>query len=241
MMQFFNIAGLKVQMECTGRTLKQSLPYLCPACNHPDIILSAQRINQYKESIRSRYPNTTDDSLDYISSGALFYRDLLFLGGMMLHSSAVIVDGRAYLFTADSGTGKSTHTGLWLKHFSDRAKILNDDKPAIRFENNRWYAYGTPWSGKNDISLNLRAEIAGIAVLERATENNIEPFSGIHALHAILKQINRPPAMEHRVKLMELLDKLITSVPIWKLQCNMDPEAAIVAYEAMSGNKGDLE
>lgn len=241
MMHYYSIAGLNVQMECCGRTFDQALPYLRSSCDYADITLSAQRISEYKNSIRSRFPNTTDDSLDYIASGALFYRDLLLLDGMMLHSSAVIVDDRAYLFTADSGTGKSTHTALWLKCFGNRAKILNDDKPAIRFENDRWYAYGTPWSGKNDISLNLRAEIAGIAVLERAQENHIEPFSGIQALHAILKQVNRPPAMEHRIKLMELLDKLITTVPIWKLQCNMDPEAAIIAYEAMSSCKGDLE
>ena len=240
-MHYYSIAGLNVQMECSGRTFDQALPYLRASCNHTDITLSAQRISEYKNSIRSRFPNTTDDSLDYIASGALFYRDLLLLDGMMLHSSAVIVDDRAYLFTADSGTGKSTHTALWLKYFGNRAKILNDDKPAIRFENDRWYAYGTPWSGKNDISLNLRAEIAGIAVLERAQENHIEQFSGIQALHAILKQVNRPPAMEHRIKLMELLDKLITTVAIWKLQCNMDPEAAIIAYEAMSSGKGDLE
>jgi len=241
LMHFYNIAGLNVQMECSGRTFDQALPYLRSSCDHADITLSAQRISEYKNSIRSRFPNTTDDSLDYIASGALFYRDLLLLDGMMLHSSAVIVDDRAYLFTADSGTGKSTHTALWLKYFDNRARILNDDKPAIRFENDRWYAYGTPWSGKNDISLNLRAEIAGIAVLERAQENHIEQFSGIQALYAILKQVNRPPAMEHRIKLMELLDKLITTVPIWKLQCNMDPDAAIVAYESMSSGKGDLE
>lgn len=241
MMHFYNIAGLNVQMECSGRTFDQALPYLRSSCDRTDITLSKQRIAQYRESIRSRYPDASDDSLDYIASGALFYRDLLLLDGMMLHSSAVIVDDRAYLFTADSGTGKSTHTALWLKNFGNRARILNDDKPAIRLENDRWYAYGTPWSGKNDISLNLRAEIAGIAVLERSKENHIEPFSGIQALHAILKQVNRPPAMEHRIKLMELLDKLITTVPIWKLQCNMDPEAAIIAYEAMYSGKGDLK
>ena len=76
---------------------------------------------------------------------------------MLLHSSAVVVDGYAYLFSADSGTGKSTHTGLWKQHFGDRAYIINDDKPAIRKVDGEWYVFGTPWSGKTDTSVNPRA------------------------------------------------------------------------------------
>jgi len=146
-----------------------------------------------------------------------------------------VVDGKAYAFTADCGTGKSTHTQLWLNRFGDRAYILNDDKPALRFEDGVWYAYGTPWSGKYDISRNERVPLAGIAVVERGEENEILPFKGIAAIHAILKQVNRPRSAQYRVKLMELLDKLISTVPVWKLRCNMDPQAAEVAYESMCG------
>jgi len=155
----------------------------------------------------------------------------------MLHSSAVVVDGRAYLFTADSGTGKSTHASLWLRQFPNNAYILNDDKPALRLINGTWYAFGTPWSGKNDISVNAGVPVAGIAVLERGENNEIAPFSGVAAIHALLKQVNRPILMEYRVLLLELLDKLITKVPVWKLKCNLDAEAAIAAYEGMSGQK----
>ena len=184
-----------------------------------------------------RYPLATADVAEYMCTGAIFYRYLLDFGGLMLHSSAVVVDGKAYLFTADSGIGKSTHTKLLLEKFGDRAFILNDDKPALRLEDDGWFAYGTPWSGKHDISVNTRVPVAGIAVVERGAENRIEPFDGIQAVHAILKQANRPKSAECRVKLLELMDKLITQVPIWKLQCNMEPEAAEVSYKAMSGMK----
>lgn len=176
-----------------------------------------------------------------MSTAANFYRQLLDFEGMMLHSSTVVVDGFAYCFTADSGTGKSTHTGLWLQEFGERAYILNDDKPALRREDGVWYAYGTPWSGKHDISVDERVPLGGIACLSRAAENTIRPFSGTAAIGAIFKQLNRPRSPEYRMKLLELLDKLIREVPVWQLCCNMEPEAARVAYAAMSTKGKDLE
>ena len=156
---------------------------------------------------------------------------------MMLHASAVVVDGRAYLFSADCGTGKSTHVGLWLKRFGERAYILNDDKPAMRIVNGTWYAFGTPWSGKYDLSTNTGVPIAGIAMLERSDANEIARFQGKDAIYAIYRQLNRKTeTAAFRIKQLELLDKLLTQVPVWKLKCNMDPEAAMVSYEAMSGN-----
>lgn len=232
MEKHYRIAGLTVKMESFGRTVEQASPYACDTDEKYDI-----EVISIWPTIKSKYPMYTDDMGEYLSTGAVFYKHLLNFDGLMLHSSAVVVDGNAYLFTADSGTGKSTHTRLWLDMFKERAFILNDDKPALRRENGIWYAYGTPWSGKNDISVNARIPVGGIAAIERAETNEITPFYGIRAINAIMKQVNRPKAAEYRAKLMELMDKLITEVPIWKLQCNMDPEAAVLSYEAMSGEK----
>lgn len=228
----YSIAGLCIEIDTFGRTLRQLQPYLCVYGRDTDFVLIAD-INE----IRMKFPALSDDDCEYLATGKVFYRELIMYNGFQLHSSAVVVDGKAYLFTANPGTGKSTHTGLWLKQFGDRAFILNDDKPALRLEDGVWYAYGTPWSGKHDISVNARVPVAGIACLERGEINKIEPFSGRDAVLALLRQCNRPKAAEYRIKLLELLDKLITQVPVWKLKCNMDPEAAIVSYEAMSGCK----
>ena len=232
MKRYYRIAGLLVSMDSFGRTVSQAQPYLVIS-NHGEDFEIVSPWPSYKD----KYPSLSDDDGEYLATGSYFYRRLLAYDGVMLHSSCIVVDGRAYLFTANSGTGKSTHTGLWLKQFGDRAFILNDDKPAIRLEEGVWYAYGTPWSGKHDISVNARVPVAGIACLERGEINEIEPFSGRDAVLALLRQCNRPKAAEYRIKLLELLDKLITQVPVWKLKCNMDPEAAIVSYEAMSGCK----
>ena len=231
-MNYYKIADMTVAMDTFGRTLQQAQPYQIEYVENPEITI-ADACHRGKKI----HPEWDDDLCEYLYSGMKFYRELLKRDGMMLHASCVVVDGLAYLFTANSGTGKSTHTGLWLEHFGDRAFILNDDKPAIRRENGKWYAYGTPWSGKHDISRNSQVPIAGIAVIERAARNSICPLAGVPAIHAVLRQVNRPRAKEFREMLLDLLDKLITEVPIWKLQCNMEVDAAQIAYAAMSQKK----
>lgn len=235
MEQYYKIAGLIVKMDSFGRTVEQAKPYEWEGSAQPDVVIVSNFRN-----FQARYPGISDNDAEYLCSGASFYRQLLDADGMMLHASAVVVDGKAYLFTADSGTGKSTHTQLWLKKFGERAYILNDDKPALRLEHGVWYAYGTPWSGKHDISVDARIPVGGVAVVERGELNEIFPFTGVEVIRVILSQVNRPRAQEYRVKLMELLDKLITNVPVWKLRCNMEPEAADVSYGAMAeGRKQD--
>ena len=228
----YSIAGLKVYMDSFGRTVQQAEPYRI----NTEEIADIEVVSNWPD-MKHFYQGLDDNTGEYMATCADFYKKLLNFDGFQFHSSAVVVNNRVYLFSANSGTGKSTHTELWLKLFGDKAYILNDDKPALRLEDGMWYAYGTPWSGKNDISVNKRVPVAGIAMLERSENNEIYRFDGPEAIRQILAQCNRPKAPEYRIKLMELLDKLMTTVPIWKLKCNMDPSAAIMSYEAMSGEK----
>lgn len=232
MTQYYKIANLTVAMDSFGRTVEQAKPYLCESCENVDITIQSNW-----ETLKKTQPHLSEEDCEYLSTGGSFYRQLLGFDGLLLHSSAVVVDGKAYLFSAPCGTGKSTHTKLWLQAFGDKAVILNDDKPALRLENGVWYAYGTPWSGKYDISANIRAEVAGIAMVHRAECNSIEPYPGAQAIFAVMEQTARPADPVSRMKLLDNLDKLLSRIPLWKLYCNMDPEAAVVAYEAMSGKR----
>jgi len=228
---YYKVANLTVQMSTFGKTQIQAIPYLCEP-SEPDIVICSDW-----KSLQSRQPHLSMDSCEYLSTGSSFYSQLLRHGGMMLHASAVVLDGEAYLFSAPCGTGKSTHTQLWLQKFGDRAYILNDDKPALRYENDQWYAYGTPWSGKTDLNVNRRVPVAGICVMYQARQNEIVPISGTEAIFSLFQQTVRPASAEMRALLMELLDKLLTKVPVWKMGCNMALEAAETAYKAMSTGK----
>ena len=183
------------------------------------------------------FPQFSYDDKEYLLTGFYFYDQLLLHNGMMLHSSAVVVDERAYLFSGNCGAGKSTHTQLWLQLFGKDAYIINDDKPALKYENGCWFVYGTPWSGKEDVSKNTKARLKSIAFVEQGKENSIIPLNGIEAIKAVFQQTSRPSAKIYRAKILELLDKLISNIPIWKLTCNTDLSAAVLSYETMSGKK----
>lgn len=228
MEHYYKIADLIVRMDTFGRTLEQAEPYRIDPCDYYDI-----QVESNWEARKTVLPQYSDSDGEYMSTSANFAKQLLDYDGLRLHSSAVVVDGNAYLFSADSGVGKSTHTKLWLQYFGNRAYILNDDKPALRLKNGCWYAYGTPWSGKNNISVNVGVPIAGIAMLHRSDKNNIQRWENAEAIAAIIKQANRPREAIYRIRLLELLDLLLRKVPVWKFTCNMELEAVEVAYSAM--------
>lgn len=226
----YRIAGLRVRMDTYGRTAAQAEPYLTETAGEADIVITSQ-----PEELHKKQPHLSLDDCEYLSTGGSFYRQLLKFDGMLLHASAVVMDGYAYLFSAPCGTGKSTHTALWRETFGyDRVLMLNDDKPAVRLENGCWYAYGTPWSGKTAQNSNIRVPLGGICVLTRGETNEIAPFGGTNAVLALLEQTARPAGAEARGSLLELLDSLLNMVPVWKLKCTPTAEAARVSQKAMT-------
>lgn len=223
------IAGLRVRMDTFGRTLSQAEPYLADTAGEADIIIESdpKRLNEQQ-------PHLSIDDCEYLCTGGSFYRQLLLHSGLMLHSSAVVMDGYAYLFSAPCGTGKSTHTDMWRKAFGDAVIMLNDDKPALRQEQGRWYAYGTPWSGKTAQNVNMRIPLGGICVLTRGDINEIEPYAGAAAIFSLLDQTVRPRVANARGELLALLDDLMQTVPVWRLRCTPTTDAALVSHAAMS-------
>ena len=154
---------------------------------------------------------------------------------LLFHGSAISVDGQGYLFTAKSGTGKSTHTRLWRQIFGDRAVMVNDDKPLLRVLEDQVLVCGTPWDGKHRISTNTCVPLKGICILNRAEENSIVPVSISKVLPLLLQQSYRPSDPVALAKLLSLLEKVSKRTGLYSLGCNMEPEAALVAYNGMKG------
>ena len=159
----------------------------------------------------------------------LFEKDIL-----LMHGSVVAVDGVAYLFTAKSGTGKSTHSRLWREVFGARAQMVNDDKPFLRITREGVLACGSPWNGKHRLGENISLPLKAICILERGVHNSIEKIPAASALGMLLQQTNRPQMGCLMPKYLELVDKLSRSVEFYRLRCNQNPEAALVAYRAMA-------
>lgn len=151
---------------------------------------------------------------------------------LMLHGSTVAVDGVAYLFTAACGTGKSTHTRLWRELFGERAVMVNDDKPFLRFTQDRILACGSPWSGKHGLDTNITVPLKGICILRRGAADVIRPIGREEAAQMLRHQCHIP---QGDVRSLELLEELMARVPLWELECTRDIHAAQVAWAAMGG------
>ena len=159
----------------------------------------------------------------------LFDRDVL-----MTHGSTVAVDGKAYLFTAKCGTGKSTHTRLWRQVFGQRAMMVNDDKPFLKLTEDGVLACGSPWSGKHGLDANVTLPLQGICILTRGKENRIRRMSPEEALPMLLHQSYCPLDETKSARFAEQVQLLAERTPLWHMECNMDPSAAEVSHNAMS-------
>lgn len=226
----YRIADLTVQMDISGRTEQQAFPYLTEQDGPADISFALDC-----EKFMEKYPQLEDlDTAQYIGTGAVFAAEILRFEGFQFHASAVMLDGKAYLFSAPPGTGKSTHTEKWCRLFG--AQIVNDDKPVLRRINGEWMVYGTPWSGKHDLSSPISVPLGGIAFLKRGDRNTIYKMPVTEAIPAMISQCVRFSHKGRMNRQLELVDMLLREAPVWRLICRNDDEAAIVSCEAMKCN-----
>lgn len=232
MLKKLKVADLNVEINLKyDRTIRQSKDYEADFDNYN---ISVHISDEEYAKLKDETPYLSDEDIEYIYTGAAFYEALLHFNGFMLHSSGVVMDNYAYLFSADPGTGKSTHTSLWLKYFGeDKAKIINDDKPAIRMIDDKLYVYGTPWSGKTDQNINMRVSLGAIVFLERSEENWIKRIEPAEAIPLILQQTIRPQEQQAMIKLLDMLDVVLRRVKLYKLGCNMSDEVVEVSYNGI--------
>lgn len=154
---------------------------------------------------------------------------------ILFHGSVIAADGHGFLFTAKSGTGKSTHTRLWREYLGDKAVMINDDKPLLKITDNEVIAYGTPYNGKHRLGCNSSVPLKAICILTRGEKNSIVPIGKSEAYTMLLQQVYRPKDALQMTKTLKLIDRMAENVEFYRLACNMDIEAAEVAYNGMKG------
>lgn len=233
---YYEIAGLKVHMNPIYQPLiNQVIPYQVIGNSDSldcEIPQGEEAIERYLKS----HPNFTIGQAEYLLYGAYFYDSLLEHQGILLHSSCVVYQGNAYLFSGPCGAGKSTHTNIWTRIFST-SYILNDDKPAIRYIDGKLYAFGTPFSGKTNKNINKRIPIAGISFIKKSQSNHIKALSSKEALILFLSQTLKPYREERLDQMVSILEKIVNNIPIYELSCNMEDEAAFLSFQVMKAGK----
>lgn len=153
---------------------------------------------------------------------------------VLIHASLVRQNGKGYAFTAKSGTGKSTHVGLWLKHLPG-CDLMNDDNPIIRIIDGKPYIYGGPWSGKTPCYRNVKAELGAITRIDRALENSVEKNNPIEAFANLLPSCSTmkwDKTIFNNV--CNIITKIVETTGIYTLHCLPNKEAAIICNKAIS-------
>lgn len=228
------IAELIVEVPEAGGMSPRCRDYLYNGSAEPDITIRQENYTL------SDWPGVDYETACYLESGYHFYGHLLRFGGMMLHASAVEYQGRAYLFSGPCGVGKSTHTGLW-KQVLKGASVFNDDKPALRFLDGRWYAYGTPWCGKDGININRKVPLGGICFLQQGPSNRIRRLTASEAVPLIFGQTYyRLRKVENMDRLVGAVDTLLQAIPVYQLENRPEPDAVRLSYGTMRRGAEDL-
>ncbi len=238
----YKIAGLAIHIETRYSLVQdhcaeyrtEEIPAINVQCDQEDINderEKAARLNEPDEDFLKRCPDS------YIESLAVYRKiaeKMPYYDRFLFHGSAIAMDGKAYIFTAKSGTGKSTHARLWRELLGERAVMVNDDKPLIRVhENGAATVYGTPWDGKHHLSRNIAVPVEAICILERAPENHIREIAKAEAVPMLIQQAYRPAEPAALTKTLMLLDRM--KVKLYRLGCNMDISAAELSYNTMKG------
>jgi hypothetical protein len=228
---FCQIADLTVTIPAAGGLAPRCREYMTDRQSVPDIVICE---GEYRTD---RWPKEEFDTACYMESARVFYGKLLQFDGFYLHASAVEYEGRAYLFSGPSTVGKSTHTSLWQTLLGQQAQVFNDDKTALRYVDNRWFAYGTPWCGKDGINQNKKVPLAGICFLKQAKENHIRRLSSVEAVSCILWQtIHKLSRKEDMEMLLSHIDQIVRTIPVYELECLPNVAAAQLSIDTMTGN-----
>ena len=237
-MPLYRMAGLYVIMDPRHERLKSyAEKYLCDIEQPPAdaVVIDINLSEDYVKERQKESPHLSIEDCEYIWFGYCFGVKLLRNNGFILHSSSVMYEGKAYLFSADSGTGKSTHTHFWQEVFGDdKAVIINDDKPALREIDGVFYASGTPFSGKSDLSTNVTVPVKALCFIYRSDTNEIRRLNSSEALELIFEQIIRPKQSDNIMLLLEVLDSFFKKVPVYLLGVTCTPESAKFAYREIN-------
>lgn len=172
---------------------------------------------------------------EYIMSSIMFLELAMHLGYLPIHATAISLGGKAILFSAPSGTGKSTHASHWKKVFPE-AVFINDDKPIINVENNQLYVYGSPFSGEHCINKNTKSKLKAIVFLKQGVDNKIEKVSIKEVIPELIRNTLNPKLETSWNKIIPLIEKVYEEIPVLRLYATNSVDSVNVIYKYLFSN-----
>lgn len=228
----FRAAELNIEILNRGKYIERLAQKYITDFDTADITIAANDADIEEELCRA----VTPISKGYAEATAV-YRKLGYIlpkyDGYILHAATFELRGRGIGFLAKSGTGKSTHMMNWMKLYGDELKIVNGDKPIVRFKEGEPYAYGTPWCGKEGFSENTCTRLTDLCFIVRSDENKVVRLEGADVIKRLLNQIIVPAGSENIIKTLELIDQTVKNCNIWEIHCNTDMSSAEVSSKTI--------
>lgn len=225
------LADLKINIEHKY----DYMSYLCKdyisQSDTPDIIAKADNAAILKE--KELVPSAPIESCESLCIYRAIGERLPHFDRFVFHGAAIEYGGKAYLFTAPSGTGKTTHINLWKQYLGDKVDIINGDKPIIK-AGNVSTVYGTPWAGKEGYQRNTSAPLKAICILKQGKTNDIVRLKKSDAVNHLMRQVYLPKNQISLSATLSLLGKMIENTPVYLLECDISKQAFETSFNQMA-------
>ena len=225
------LSGLKIKIEHKYDFMTSFCKKYIADFDTADIYASAEEnaVLKEKEAVPSA-PIEVCESL-------CIYRDIAEqlpeYNRFVFHGAAIEYGGNAYLFTAPSGTGKTTHINLWRQYLGDRVKIINGDKPIINVADSPM-VYGTPWAGKEGLHRNANAPLKAICILKQGKTNSIKMLNTNDAINHLMRQVYLPQNVMALSKTLQLLGDMLQKTQVYLLECDVSKQAFEASFNEMT-------
>jgi len=208
--------------------------YLSDFNEQPDIIAQVTE-NEVQNEIAAALEETTPEYAECLCLYRKIAEKLPQYSCFVMHGAAITCDNNAIIFTAPSGTGKTTHIKNWKRQFNDRVDIINGDKPILKVGESSVTVYSSPWAGKEKFQKNRSAPLKAICILKRAEQNRTYKVNPKEHLAFIMHQIYLPKDEDSARKTLALCSKLLSDIPVYIVECNMSAMSAQVAFDEIFG------
>lgn len=228
-------ADFKIEIEEKFPDKKKSCDLFLTEFEESDFSFSISKEELIEES-QNDIRVSGDAYLEFIAMNRKLAEWLPLNNAFLLHSAVFDVSGVGVAFAALSGTGKTTHMRLWKELLGEKMVVVNGDKPIVRFfddEPDMPYAYGNPWNGKEHFGRNMRTPLKHICFIERSGTNFVEKMNKADAVNLIFNQVYMPKDSIAVMNTMQLIDRLLSCCNLWKIHCNMELDAAKIAYDTI--------
>ena len=237
-----SVSDMSFHIDCIyDYVMKTCKDYLIEEQGEYHIVLSQDDIDSERAIFLKEIEQDEDvcynPSDAYLESIALLRKlanHICMYNRILMHGSSIAINGKGYIFTALSGTGKSTHTALLRKLHGDNAMMVNDDKPFLYIKDGKVYVCGTPWNGKHNLGNNIIVPLEGIFFLRRSEENVLKRMAADQALTLLIAQCHRPASPLEMMETLMMIDYVLSNVPLYDFGCNMDISAAELSSSVMN-------